>query len=65
MTLDPIDPQALVAACAEVTLRYPDAQLVRNQVGNLAVMHRGEYVGFIDLGSGTACLMEYEVDTPP
>jgi len=31
---------------------YPDGVLVKNAVGNLAVMLNDEYVGFIDLATG-------------
>lgn len=35
-----------------VAARYPDAMLVKNGVGNLAVMVDGEYRGFADLRFG-------------
>jgi hypothetical protein len=44
-----------------VTDRIPaDAQIVRNAVGNLAVMVNGEYAGFIDLVTGEVIMFEDE-----
>lgn len=47
-----MSPDDLRVACELVQLRDPDAELVKNQVGNLAVISNGEYVGFIDLRTG-------------
>ncbi len=46
-------PEQFLAAATEVAQRFPDAVLVRNQVGNLAIMSSaGEYVGWVDLSCG-------------
>jgi hypothetical protein len=39
----------LLAALGRVVRRYPAARLVRNRVGNLAVMDGEEQVGTLDL----------------
>jgi len=43
----------LAAAAAEVVRRHPEARLVRNRVGNLAVMVDGHMVGWLDLTEGS------------
>jgi hypothetical protein len=45
-------PQKLLAVVREVAARYPEADLVKNRVGNLSVMLGVHYVGFIDLRTG-------------
>jgi hypothetical protein len=52
-------PQQLLAVTREVVARYPQADLVKNQVGNLSVVNAGQYVGFIDLVTG-----EFEGEEP-
>lgn len=47
-----MSPEQLAAAAAEVARRWPAAVLVKNEVGNLAVVVGGEYVGFVDLRTG-------------
>jgi hypothetical protein len=44
--------QDLLAAIREVVDRHPSARLVRNQVGNLAVIDGDEQVGALDLSFG-------------
>jgi hypothetical protein len=46
-------PEQLVEMAAEVMRLWPTGFLVRNQVGNLAVLVNGEYVGYLDFGDGT------------
>jgi len=42
-----------LAAAQEVHNPMPDAELVKNQVGNLAIVAPdGGYVGWVDLGTG-------------
>lgn len=42
----------LLNAAREVARRFPDAYLVKNSVGNLAVFVGGEYHGYVDLATG-------------
>jgi hypothetical protein len=44
--------QDLLAAIREVVDQHPSARLVRNQVGNLAVIDGDEQVGALDLTFG-------------
>lgn len=56
LTLLPkLSPALLVSAAQSCMLRWPDATLEKNGVGNLAVMLDGEYVGYIDLRTGEVC----------
>jgi hypothetical protein len=46
-------PEQFLAAATEVAQRFPGTVLVRNQVGNLAIVDElGEMVGRVDLSSG-------------
>lgn len=45
-------PQQLLEAAELLVERMPDAQLVKNDVGNLAVMDGDTYAGWIDLDNG-------------
>jgi hypothetical protein len=45
-------PQQLLTVAQQVATWYPEADLVKNQVGNLSVVNAGQYVGFIDLATG-------------
>lgn len=49
---DGCTPADLLAAVTQIARENPAARLVRNPVGNLAVMVDGEMVGFLDLTSG-------------
>ena len=40
-------------AAAKIKKKYSDAELVRNTVGNLTIMVRGIYVGYVDVLNGT------------
>lgn len=52
-----LTPALLRAAVDVIEARYPDALLVKNQVGNLAVVSRGdEFLGFVDLRIGEVML---------
>jgi hypothetical protein len=48
-------PAQLLAGAQEVAERFPDAELVKNDLGNLAIVDSGEYAGFIDLRTGEVC----------
>ena len=50
--LPDMTPAQLLAGAAEVAERWPDARLVKNGVGNLAIADGGEYVGYLDLRTG-------------
>ena len=54
MPLRNMTPQELLAAAQNVVERMPDAHLVKNQVGNLAILDAaGEFQhGYVDLRSG-------------
>jgi hypothetical protein len=52
-------PQQLLTVAQQVATWYPEADLVKNQVGNLSVVNAGQYVGFIDLATG-----EFEGEEP-
>ncbi len=55
-------PQELLAAAQNVVERMPDAQLAKNQVGNLAILDaEGEFRhGYIDLRYGEVTFYEDE-----
>lgn len=46
-------PAQLLAGAQAVMDRAPDAVLVKNDVGNLAIMQDGQYVGYLNLRYGT------------
>lgn len=50
--LTDLTPALLLQAAQEIVRRRPQSTLVKNDVGNLAVIDDGEYVGFIDLRTG-------------
>lgn len=45
-------PAQLLAGAREVAERWPGASLVKNDVGNLAIVVDGEYAGYLDLRTG-------------
>ncbi|WP_280201280.1 hypothetical protein [Nocardia cyriacigeorgica] len=47
-----VTPQQLREMADAVAERFPSAVLVKNQVGNLAILDDGEYVGSLDLRFG-------------
>lgn len=55
-----IRPAALQASLTRLVARFPDAVLVRNQVGNLTVLDQpgGEYVGYVELAAGGLTLLD-------
>ena len=59
MPLPNMTPAQLLAGATEVAARFPNAELVKNQVGNLAIVDGGRYVGSLNLRTG-----EVDVLTP-
>ncbi len=53
MPLPDMTPAQLLAGAQAVMDRAPDAVLVKNDVGNLAIMQDGQYVGYLNLRYGT------------
>lgn len=53
MPLPDMTPAQLLAGAQEIAGRAPDAVLVKNDVGNLAIVRDGEYAGWLDLRYGT------------
>lgn len=45
----PISPRDLARAVDQLVLRFPAAELHKNDVGNLTIMLDGKYVGWVDL----------------
>jgi hypothetical protein len=54
MPLPDMTPAQLLAGAQEIAERAPDAVLVKNRAGNLAIVHDGEMAGWLDLRSGIA-----------
>ena len=50
--------EQLISAAQDVSRRFPQADLVKNQVGNLAIYVDDNYVGFIDLLDGEVDLFD-------
>jgi hypothetical protein len=51
----------LIAALQELETKLPGAYLVKNQVGNLAIIgETGELLGYVDLASAEAVVFEAE-----
>jgi hypothetical protein len=49
---DPLTTKQLVTMALEVAKRFPDCNLQKNSVGNLAIIRDEKYIGFIDLRNG-------------
>jgi hypothetical protein len=59
MPLPNMTPPQLLSAAQTVIDRAPDAELVKNEVGNLAIVSTaGEYLGFVDLRNGEVTWMD-------
>jgi hypothetical protein len=54
MPLPDMTPAQLLAGAQAVMDRAPDAELVKNALGNLAIMQDGQMTGWLDLRYGTA-----------
>jgi hypothetical protein len=52
MPLPNMTPAQFLACATEVAERFPNAELVKNELGNLAIVEGGRYVGFLDLRAG-------------
>jgi hypothetical protein len=52
MPLPNMTPAQLLAGARVIAERFPDAELVKNYVGNLAIMVGGEFTGYLDLRTG-------------
>lgn len=52
MTLHNMTPAEFLQAAQAVVERFPNAELVKNEVGNLAVFVDGQYVAWVDLRYG-------------
>lgn len=55
MPLPDMTPAQLLAGAAEVASRFPAAVLIKNDVGNLAILAGGGYAGYLDLRTGEVC----------
>jgi hypothetical protein len=53
MPLPNMTPAQLLAGALAIHTRAPDAELVKNEVGNLAIVRGGEMIGWLDLRYGT------------
>lgn len=47
-----LTPQELLAAAQRVVDEAPNAALVKNEVGNLAIVDEGTFIGWVDLRTG-------------
>ena len=54
MPLPNMTPAQLLAGATAIAARLPGAELIKNEVGNLAIMDGGVYAGYLDLRDGTA-----------
>lgn len=55
-----ISPEQMTQALALVIEEAPGSLLCKNQVGNLAILRDGKYVGYVDLADGEVALFEDE-----
>ena len=53
MPLPNMTPAQLLAGAQAIADRAPDAELVKNEVGNLAIVRDGMMIGWLDLRDGT------------
>lgn len=47
-----LSPEQLLRVAQYLVKRHPDVILVKNAVGNLAMVDHGEYIGYVDLTEG-------------
>lgn len=52
MPLRNMKPWELLAAAQHLAAQFPTADLVKNEVGNLAIVVDGDYLGYVDLRTG-------------
>jgi hypothetical protein len=50
--MDDLTPQELLVAAQQLVAEVPNATLVKNEVGNLAIIDGGACIGWVDLRSG-------------
>lgn len=56
-----ITPQELLAAAQEIMEREPNSRLVKNEVGNLAILDEEEgFIGWVDLRTGEVDWLEIQ-----
>jgi hypothetical protein len=55
-----VKPRDLARAAGALALRFPDAELVRNSVGNLTVLLDDEYIGWVNLRTGEVTIFADE-----
>lgn len=56
-----MSPGQMLEAAQMLVERVPDCRLVKNEVGNLAIVRGDEFIGWVDLRSGEVHLDEIEV----
>ena len=61
MPLPNMTPAQLLDAAQAIADRAPDAELVKNQVGNLTIVRGGEMIGWLDLRYG---IPHFDEDEP-
>ena len=61
MPLPNMTPAQLLAGAQAVADRAPGAELVKNDVGNLAIVRSGEMIGWLDLRYG---IPHFDEDEP-
>jgi hypothetical protein len=52
MSLPNMTPGQLLAGAQQIAEQFPAAELVKNEVGNLAIVEDGSYAGYLDLRTG-------------
>lgn len=65
MPLPDMTPAQLLAGAREIAGRWPDALLIKNQAGNLAISSGGEFVGYLDLRTGEVDGRDGAPEEPP
>ncbi|HEY9413626.1 MAG TPA: hypothetical protein VIQ30_02600 [Pseudonocardia sp.] len=50
--MENLTPQELLAAAQRLVAEVPNASLVKNEVGNLAIIDGDAYIGWVDLRTG-------------
>ena len=65
MPLPNMTPAQLLSGAQAIADRAPDAELIKNDVGNLTIVRDGEYIGWLDLRYGTPHFSEDELPLLP
>lgn len=58
MPLPNMTPRQLLDAATQLVQECPDAELIKNQIGNLAIERDGEYLGWVDMRTGEVTLFQ-------